>query len=120
MRTLNDLMEAYKRHTDGRMVPLLTRQPRRISMGEHILNRITHQQSVMVCTSCQDARALTNKGYVELRRFHAEAKCDGCQEYKPLAMWIFEDSVWHQDLRHEDYLNGVRRRDRMAAERYRI
>lgn len=119
--TRNDIQERWKRLTDGRMWPVLTRQPRRISMGEHILNRMHHKLTVMVCSGCQDARALKNRGYVELRRFHSVAKCDGCQEYGSLAMWLYDDSPWHQDIRQEDRLNAVRRRDReiRASERMR-
>lgn len=120
MITRNDVMEQWKRITSGRMYPILTRQPRRISMGEHILNRMTHSLTVMVCSHCQDARTLTNRGYVELRRFHGEAKCDGCQEHGSIAMWLYEDSPWHQDIRLDDKLNAIRRRDRQQRERERF
>lgn len=115
----NDVMEIWKRNTGGRMWPVLTRQPRRIPMGEHLLNRMHHQLTVMICKPCEDARTLTNRGYVELRRFHGEGKCDGCQEYQSIAMWLYEDSPWHQDVRQEDRLNTVRRRDRQIRARER-
>lgn len=120
MITKNDIQERWKRLTNGTLWPVLTRQPRRISMGEHLLNRITHKLTIMVCHACQDERTLKNRGYVELRRFHSEAKCDGCQEYGPLAMWLYDDSPWHQDLRLEDKLNKIRRRDRQQQERERL
>jgi hypothetical protein len=108
---LNEIMDRWKRLTDGKQYPVLTKQPRRISMGEHILNRMTHHLTVMVCESCQDAQTLKNRDYVELRRFHAEGKCDGCQAYTSVALWIFEDSCWHHDLNQEPALEAIQRRD---------
>jgi len=116
---LHDIQEAWKRATGGTMFPILTKQRRGMPMGEHILNRMTHGMTVMVCDACEDERTLKNRGYVELRRFHGEAICDGCQEFGPIAMWLYEDSTWHSDLRQEPRLNEVRRRDRAVAERYR-
>ena len=116
--TLNEIMDRWKRQTQGRLWPILTRQPRRIPRGEHILNRMTHGLTVMVCSACEDDRTLKNRGYVELRRFHGDAKCDGCQEFGPIAMWLFEDSVWHRDLQHEDtVVKKIRQRDAAMRER---
>lgn len=117
--TRHEIQEFWKRMTGGRQYPILTKQPRKIPNGEHILNRMEFGQTVMVCKECEDSRTLVGRGYTELRRYHADAICDGCQEYGSVAMWLFQDHTWHQDLKGEEQLKNVRQRDLMNSSRFR-
>ena len=120
MLTLNDIQEQWKKLTNGRQYPILTKQKRGISGAENILNRMHHGQTLMICHDCTDSRTLKNRGYTELRRFHCgDAKCDGCQEFTSLGMWLFAEHRWAKDLRQEKQLDEVRRRDQQNSTRFR-
>ncbi len=98
--------------------PVLQKIKRRITPSSWVSDLIALEKSLLLCSLHSRQVDPGRFGYRELTHFHAEGRCDQCQEEGPGALWLYEPSYDALGYRSRDQMKAVQARERAMGQRW--
>lgn len=117
MPSLKDRFERlYAQSRPLGLIPVFFQQ-RKITNGSYLHDMLALHKSLFLCQSCRRKLWPGRFNYIELKMYHGEGICDGCQVDGPAALWLWEGSEQWAERTRAASCEAVRRREIQMGQR---